>query len=98
MPDYLDIGEPITGPVPDFLTVAAARATWHALQARREYRFVEARRLQRPDIDAELLVVDCENDGVPTHNLVGIEYGERLGLLFPTDPERVPEVRALRRG
>src|SRR3954454_24002910 len=98
MPDYLDIGEPITGPVPASLTIAAAQGTWHALQSRREYRFLEARRVQRPGVEAELLVVDCENDGVPTHNVVGIEYQERLGLLFPSNPERMPEVRALRRG
>jgi hypothetical protein len=75
-----------------------ASATWHAVQARREFRFIEARRLARNDGYAEILIVDCENDGVPTRNNVGIEYRERLGLLFHSDPERIPEVRALRCG
>jgi Prokaryotic E2 family A/Prokaryotic homologs of the JAB domain len=98
MPDYAVIGEPLTGDLPDALTLPAASATWHAVQARREFTFIEARRIERPDGYAEILIVDCENDGVPTRNAVGIEYRERLGLLFHSNAERMPEVRALRRG
>src|SRR6266851_4205421 len=98
MPEYAGIGEQFAGDLPGALTLQMASATWHALQARREFRFIEARRLERDDGYAEILIVDCENDGVPTRNTVGIDYRERLGLLFHSDPERMPEVRALRRG
>ena len=98
MPEYAVIGEPLAGDLPGALTLPMASATWYALQARREFRFIEARRLERDDGYAEILVADCENDGVPTRNTVRIEYLERLGLLFHSDPERLPEVRALRRG
>jgi integrative and conjugative element protein (TIGR02256 family) len=98
MPEYGVIGEPLASDLPGALTLPMASATWHALQARREFRFIEARRIERDDGYAEILIVDCENDGVPTRNTVGIEYRERLGLLFHSDPERMPEVRALRRG
>lgn len=98
MSDYVDIGEPLAGELPDMLTLPAASATWHAVQERREFVSIEARRIERLDGYAEILVVDCENDGVPTRNAVGIEYRERLGLLFYSNPERIPEVRALRRG
>jgi hypothetical protein len=98
MPQYAVIGEPLAGEMPGALTLPMASATWHALQARREFRFIEVRRLERDDGYAEILIVDCENDGVPTRNTVGIEYRERLGLLFHSDPERMPEIRPLRRG
>jgi hypothetical protein len=98
MPEYAVIGERLAGDLPGALTLPIATATWHALQARREFRFIEARRLERDDGYAEILIVDCDNDGVPTRNTVGIEYRERLELLFHRDPERMPEVRALRHG
>lgn len=98
MRDYAVIGEPLAGDLPDALTLPAASASWHAVQARREFTFIEARRIERPDGYAEILIVDCENDGVPTRNAMGIEYRERLGLLFHSNAERMPEVRALRPG
>ena len=95
---YVAFGEVIAGALPDSLTLPRAKETWDALVQRREFTVVEARRLNGGDQYAEILVVDCENDGVPTRNPVGIKYRERLGLLFHSNADLIPEVRALRDG
>ncbi|MDA8305760.1 MAG: ThiF family adenylyltransferase [Deltaproteobacteria bacterium] len=99
MPEtYVAFGEVIVSAIPDSLTLPKAKETWDALTQRREFTVVEARRQNYGDKYAEILVVDCENDGVPTSNPVGIKYRERLGLLFHGKPDLIPEVRALRAG
>lgn len=99
MPEtYVAFGEVIAGALPESLTLPGAKATWDALVQRREFTIVEARRYDRGDRYAEILVVVCENDGVPSRNPVGIAYRETLGLLFHSKSELVPEVRALRIG
>ena len=95
---YIAFGDPIEGRAPDEFSVKAARETWRVIEARREFTFVEVRRVASDGGVAEALVVDCKNDEVATRNRVGIRYCERLALIFYTNPERQPEVRALRNG
>lgn len=45
----------------------------------------------------EVLVVDVECDGVPSRNLAGLRYRERLALCVPEDTGALIEVLALRR-
>ncbi|MHB8742709.1 MAG: Mov34/MPN/PAD-1 family protein [Sulfuricaulis sp.] len=47
--------------------------------------------------DADVLVVDCTNHGIPTKASRGIQHVERLALVFWEDRQCMPEVRALRR-
>lgn len=95
---FLDFGKVIPGCIPDNLTIPAAKETWHSLVRNRAFTVIDARELSFGDQYSEILVVDCENDSVPTKNTVGIEYRERLGLLFHSKPDLIPEVRALRTG
>lgn len=97
MPDnYFIFGEVIDSKLPDNFTLPAAKETWNALNQKREFTIIEGRRRKYGDRYAEILIVDCENEGIPTRNKVGIEYRERLGLLFHSQPDLIPEVRALR--
>lgn len=60
-----------------------------------DFEVIEIRRLAREDGKAsDIIVVDCVNDHVPTHNPYGIKVRERLALVFT--PQQQPEVRALR--
>jgi hypothetical protein len=95
---YFVFGEVIAGAFPGSLSIPEAKKTWDALIPRREFTIIEARRHKSGDRYAEILVVDCKNDSVPTRNPVGIEYLERLGLMFYSQPDIIPEVRALRVG
>ena len=83
-------------PLPEALTHGLTKAMWHALDDERVpgFRIIEARR-SRAD-QSQTLIVECECDGVPTKNTVGIQYRERLGLKFFDNPDLVPKVYALR--
>jgi hypothetical protein len=94
--EFIAVGEPVTGALPDSLTIQAAKDSWYAVRSREEFTLVEARRLRNGEGHAEALVVDCQNDAVPTRNRVGIEYCERLSLVFHASAARAPEVWALR--
>lgn len=96
METYYSFGEIIEGSLPDCLTVPWVKETWNIIIRHQKFALIEARRLHYGENYAEILVVDCENDEVPTRNHVGIEYRERLGLLFHSEANRIPEVRALR--
>lgn len=85
-------GNIIGGTLTDGLTIPATMAIWRAVNRRKEFCVIEARRQD----NAETLIVECENDGVPTRNPVGIEYREHLALKFHQDDDRLPEVYALR--
>lgn len=89
-------GGVIAGALPDELTLPIAIAVWRAVTRHRDYTGVEARLRDSRAEYTETLIVDCENDGVPTKNVVGIEYRERLGLKFYRESDRLPEVYALR--
>jgi hypothetical protein len=95
--DYIAFGERIDGEPPANLTLPMAKAAWHAMAQRREFTPVEVRRFGPEWNYAEALIVDCANDAVPTRNSVGIRYRERLALVFRSDRDAAPEVRALRR-
>jgi integrative and conjugative element protein (TIGR02256 family) len=96
--DGVNFGEPISDALPDSLRLPVTQQVWAAVEQRREFTFLEARRLERDGEYAEVLVVDCENDAVPSRNPVGIQYRERLALVLHNSPDRIPEVRALRGG
>ena len=98
MPEtHISVGVPISGALPDNLAFPASKDSWHAVGSRPEFRLIEARRVADGENDAEALVVDCENDAVPTRNQVGIQYRERLALVFYSSAARAPAVWALRR-
>jgi integrative and conjugative element protein (TIGR02256 family) len=64
------------------------------------FEIIELRNLAGADADgkqpADVVVVDSINDQVPSRNERNINVRERLALVFFPDPERAPEVRALR--
>lgn len=77
------------------LKLDAARGTAQACRLHRRYTLLEIRSVSVEGRYGEVLEVECENDGVPTHAPVDIQYRERLGLWFA---ERVaPQVLALRK-
>ena len=95
---YIDFGEALPDLDPSRLTSEAARKTFEACRKSRAFSIVELRR--RPasaQPAADVIVVECTNDQVPTRNKVGIRTRERLALVFYEKPGQAPEVRALRR-
>src|SRR5712671_4725165 len=97
MPDaFFGFGEIIGGVPPDNLTLPIVREVFDALSQQREFTFIEARRLGTGENYCEALVVDCTNEAVPTRNTIGVNYQERLALVFRRDPNVLPEVRPLR--
>lgn len=65
------------------------------LRQKDDFEIIELRRLSRGNGKmSDVIVVDCVNDQVPTHNPIGIKVRERLALVFT--PHHLPEVRALR--
>ncbi len=75
------------------LKLPAARGTVLACAAHPRFRVLELRVRMGPY--AEGVVVECENDGIPTYPPVDIRYRERLGLWFIEGA--APAVLALRR-
>jgi integrative and conjugative element protein (TIGR02256 family) len=95
---FADFGEPIARLTEDALTLAISRNLFRACAEHKSFELLELRRFVREgQSDAEMLIVDCMNDGVPTRNEVGILYRERIGLIFYTDEKRMPDVRMLRK-
>lgn len=82
--------------VPEALfSVLAKRMLTVLLSQKCDFEIIELRRLTRDnDKVSDIIVVDCINDQVPSHNPFGIKIRERLALVF-TDHQQ-PEVRALR--
>jgi integrative and conjugative element protein (TIGR02256 family) len=95
--EFIDFGEPIPELAETALTIPLARQMFKACLNHRFIELMELRRITKDEqYVAEILVVDCENDGVPTKNKVGILYRERLGLVFYSNTQWMPHVRALR--
>lgn len=95
--EYIEFGDLSSELTEDALTIPIARDTFRACATHKFFELVELRCfIQEEKRVAEMLVVDCTNDGVPTQNEIGILYRERLGLVFHTDETQMPEVRALR--
>lgn len=83
-------------PVPEAeLKLSAARGTLVACAAHPRFRVLETRVRMGPALYAEALIVECENDAIPTYPPVDIRYRERLGLWFVE--RAAPGVLALRR-
>jgi integrative and conjugative element protein (TIGR02256 family) len=83
-------------PVPQAdLRLEAARSTARACRLHPRYTLLGARTVRVAGRYGEILEVECENDAIPTHPPVDIQYRERLGLWFGEDGP--PQVLALRR-
>ena len=91
-PDHFHaLGEPLSGAESDLRSPMARRA-YAACNNDPRFAIVDLRRWN----DADVLIVDCTNHGIPTKASRGIRHVERLALLFWEDSQRMPEVRALR--
>jgi len=97
--EYINFGEPIAQLTEDVLTLPISRRMFRACDIHKFFELMELRCfIQEGQRVAEILVVDCIDDGVPTKNEIGILYRERIGLVFHAEKSKMPEVRALRRG
>ncbi len=95
---YNDFGESITELSEASLHVPIASQVFRACLTHKCFELVELRYFaQEGQRTAEMLVVDCTNDGVPTRNTIGILYQERIGLVFSAEETKMPEVRVLRK-
>lgn len=92
MTEFHDFGEP----TPDDTELEEhTGAIFRAVVLHSDFRFVEKRTYQGL---ANVIVVDCFCDGVPTRNNIGIRNKERLALVYLPN-EAIPyQVRALRKG
>ena len=96
--EFISFGEPVAGLDPDSLAQDGAKKILSACRASKDFEVVELRRLKLDDGSmADIVVVDCVNDQVPTRNHFGIKVRERLAFVFSADQTKVPEVRALRK-
>lgn len=95
--EYIEFGEPITQLTEAALTIPISRRVFRACLTHKFFKLVELRCfVQDQQRTAEMLVIDCTNDGVPTKNEIGILYRERIGLIFHAEGTKMPEARALR--
>jgi integrative and conjugative element protein (TIGR02256 family) len=98
--EYLMYGEAYPDLSIEHLISPAGQQTVRLIsgQARQDFELLELRYLKDgDDTIADVIVVDCLNDQVPTRNPVGIKNRERLTLVFPVDKSQKPSVRALRK-
>lgn len=96
--EFIPFGEPIADLNQDNLAQDAAKRTLSACLASKDFQVIELRQLNLNDGGiADIIVVDCINDQVPTRNQFGIKARERLALVFFKDQTKMPEVRALRK-
>jgi integrative and conjugative element protein (TIGR02256 family) len=95
---HTNFGEIIVELTEDALTMPISRQVFRACSTHNFFELIELRCFVHDGQRiAEMLVVDCTNDGVPTRNETGILYQERIGLIFSTEETKMPEVRALRK-
>ena len=80
----------------DELTGRLAAAVVQACESDPRFTIVELR-AARDDKSFEIVVVDCKCHEVPSKNAVGIQFIERLALVFCLDESRAPETFALRK-
>lgn len=93
---FANFGEPIAQLTENALTLAISRNIFRACATHKAFELLELRQFIREEqFIAEMLVVKCINDGVPTRNEVGILYCERIGLVFYAE-DMMPDVRVLR--
>jgi integrative and conjugative element protein (TIGR02256 family) len=67
-----------------------------AIESNKDFTLVEIRRAAFAAGTADVLVVACTCDGVPSKNRVGIEYREPLAIVVSDDAAALPKVLALR--
>jgi len=92
---YFLFGKPYADLNPDHLTQVVSKKTFLACLAHSNFKVVELRRLDLvSEKIADIIVVECFNDQIPTRNLYEINVREQLALVFTLD--KTPEVRALR--
>lgn len=91
---FLDIGSsPI---LEEKLEIEAAKRTIVAVHNREDFKLIGFRQGNGSDESSEIVIVDCECDGVP-HRYRQFKYPERLALQFFSDDSRhAPIVHALR--
>lgn len=95
---HTNFGEVISELTEDALTIPISRRVFRACSTHKFFELIELRCfIHDGQRTAEMLVVDCTNDSVPTKNEIGILYQERIGLIFSTEETKMPEVRALRK-
>ena len=94
---YNNFGEVIAELTEDALKIPISREVFRACFLHKFFELIELRCfVQEGQRIAEMLVVDCINDGVPSRNKIGILYQERIGLIFNAEGTKMPEVRILR--
>lgn len=98
--DFIEYGEAYLNPSQEHLITPAARKTWQRVTERtqKDFEIIDLRYLKKgDDIAADVIVVDCLNDQVPTRNSFGIKTRERIALVLPVDQSQMPSVHALRK-
>lgn len=90
--EYFEFGTPI-----DACSLMTAQETSRAVALSNNFKIVELRSHENQKGYSEIIVVDTEYDGIPSSNVPGIRYRERLGLRFFSSGNRTPEVHPLRK-
>ncbi|OPY84744.1 MAG: ThiF family protein [Smithella sp. PtaU1.Bin162] len=94
--EFIPFGEPYSNLSSDNLRHYAAKKTLELCEKNKDFKIIELRHLTKNDgTVSDLIIVECINDQVPSHNPYGIKKRERLALVFTLD--KLPEVRALRK-
>jgi hypothetical protein len=95
-PELFPFGEAYADLDPDHFTAQWSRETLSICLTSSDFEVIELRHKTTDNgILADIIVVDCVNDCVPSQNPVGIKVREPIALVFVRD--HMPEVRALRK-
>ena len=93
--EFIPFGEPYADLSLQNLRQNVAKKALKLCEESKDFEVIELRHLTQKDENvSDLIIVECINDQVPSHNQYGIKVRERLALVFT--PDRLPEVRALR--
>lgn len=93
---YYSLGSPLD--VSEMLSVPCAQLATIAINKSRYFEWIENRSYVSPKSGrADVLLVNCLNDKVPSRNQFGIKNRERLALVFYENAEISPETLALRK-
>lgn len=93
---YYSLGSPLD--VSESLSVPCAQYATIAISKSRYFERIENRRYVNPQAGrADVIIVNCLDDKVPSRNQYGIKNRERLALVFYENAEQTPETLALRK-
>lgn len=92
---WYQIGEPRAAGAE--LCSARAHGVLSAIDDNPDFELLEIRYAAPGGVQADIFLVSCTCDGVPSKNVIGIEYREPLAIVVSSDRTKVPEVRPLRR-